>query len=180
MAEIYDLIVIGGGSAGLVAASGSALLGAKVALIEKNLLGGDCLYTGCVPSKTLIKSAKFAHQARAAKKYGFQDLEPKFLDDSFASITNRVQSVIEIIERHDAPERFEKMGVEIVFGTPKFLNKNEIEVSLKNSGERRVLRAKRFCISTGSRPFTPPIEGLHEAGFITNEEVFISKNCRAD
>jgi pyruvate/2-oxoglutarate dehydrogenase complex dihydrolipoamide dehydrogenase (E3) component len=64
------------------------------------------------------------------------------------------------------------MGVEIVFGTPKFLNANEIEVSLKNSGERRVMRAKRFCISTGSRPFTPPIEGLHETGFITNEEVF--------
>jgi pyruvate/2-oxoglutarate dehydrogenase complex dihydrolipoamide dehydrogenase (E3) component len=172
MAEIYDLIVIGGGSAGLVAASGSALLGAKVALIEKNLLGGDCLYTGCVPSKTLIKSAKFAHQARSARKYGFQDLEPKFLDGSFASITNRVQNIIEIIEHHDAPERFERMGVEIVFGTPKFLNANEIEVSLKNSGERRVMRAKRFCISTGSRPFTPPIEGLHDAGFITNEEVF--------
>jgi pyruvate/2-oxoglutarate dehydrogenase complex dihydrolipoamide dehydrogenase (E3) component len=72
MAEIYDLIVIGGGSAGLVAASGSALLGAKVALIEKNLLGGDCLYTGCVPSKTLIKSAKFAHQARSAKNTAFR------------------------------------------------------------------------------------------------------------
>jgi pyruvate/2-oxoglutarate dehydrogenase complex dihydrolipoamide dehydrogenase (E3) component len=172
MAEIYDLIVIGGGSAGLVAASGAALLGAKVALIEKHLLGGDCLYTGCVPSKTLIKSAKFAHQARAARKYGFQDLEPKFLDDTFASITNRVQSVIEIIEHHDAPERFEKMGVEIVFGTPKFLNPNEIEILLKNSGERRVMRAKRFCVSTGSRPFTPPIEGLSDAGFVTNEEVF--------
>jgi pyruvate/2-oxoglutarate dehydrogenase complex dihydrolipoamide dehydrogenase (E3) component len=172
MSEIYDLVVIGGGSAGLVAASGSALLGAKVALIEKNLLGGDCLFTGCVPSKTLIKSAKFAHQARAAKKYGFQDLEPKFLDNSFASITNRVQTVVEIIEHHDAPERFERMGVEIVFGTPKFLNPNEIEVSLKNSDEQRVMQAKRFCISTGSRPFTPPIEGLHNAGFITNEEVF--------
>jgi pyruvate/2-oxoglutarate dehydrogenase complex dihydrolipoamide dehydrogenase (E3) component len=92
MTETYDLIVIGGGSAGLVAAGGAATLGARVALIEKNLLGGDCLYTGCVPSKTLIKSARFAHQARAAKKYGFQPLEPKFLDDSFASITNRVQS----------------------------------------------------------------------------------------
>ncbi len=172
MSEIYDLIVIGGGSAGLVAAGGSALLGARVALIEKNLLGGDCLYTGCVPSKTLIKSARFAHQAKEAEKYGFQKLEPKFLGDSFASITNRVQSVIEIIERHDAPEVFEKMGVEVVFGTPKFLNSNEMEVELKNSGEKRVMRAKRFCISTGSRPFTPPIEGLHETGFITNEEVF--------
>ena len=172
MSGTYDLIVIGGGSAGLVAAGGSATLGARVALIEKNALGGDCLYTGCVPSKTLIKSARVAHQALKAEKYGFQKLEPKFLNDSFASITNRVQSVIEIIEHHDAPEVFEKMGVEVVFGTPKFLNPYEIEVSLKNSSEKRVMRAKRFCVSTGSRPFTPPIEGLHETGFITNEEVF--------
>jgi pyruvate/2-oxoglutarate dehydrogenase complex dihydrolipoamide dehydrogenase (E3) component len=170
--EIYDLIVIGGGSAGLVAAGGAGILGARVALVEKNALGGDCLYTGCVPSKTLIKSARFAHEARAAKEYGFQDLEPKFLNDSFASITNRVQNVIEIVEHHDAPEVFEKMGVEIVFGSPRFLNPNEIEVSLKDSPEKRVMRAKRFCISTGSRPFVPPIEGLKEVGFITNEEVF--------
>lgn len=172
MSEIYDLIVIGGGSAGLVAAGGSAILGAKVALIEKNLLGGDCLYTGCVPSKTLIKSARFAHQTKAAAKYGFQDLEPKFLNDSFASITGRVQGVIKVIEHHDAPEVFEEMGVEVVFGTPKFLSGTEIELSLKNSEEKRIMKAKRFCISTGSRPFTPPIEGLHETGFITNEEVF--------
>ncbi len=172
MSESYDLIVIGGGSAGLVAAGGSAILGAKVALIEKNMLGGDCLYTGCVPSKTLIKSARFAHQTRQAAKYGFQDLEPKFLDDSFASISGRVQNVIKIIEHHDSPEVFEEMGVEVVFGTPKFLNGNEIEVSLKNSDKKRIMKAKRFCISTGSRPFTPPIEGLHETGFITNEEVF--------
>lgn len=172
MSEIYDLIVIGGGSAGLVAAGGSALLGAKVALIEKNMLGGDCLYTGCVPSKTLIKSARFARQVQEAPKYGFQELEPKFLNDSFASITGRVQNVIKIIEHHDSPVVFEEMGVEVIFGTPKFLNKNEIEVSLKNSNEKKVLKAKRFCISTGSRPFAPPIEGLHETGFITNEEVF--------
>lgn len=176
MSETYDLIVIGGGSAGLVAAGGSAILGAKVALIEKNLLGGDCLYTGCVPSKALIKSARFAHQTKEAQKFGFQGLEPKFLNDSFASITNRVQDIIKVIEHHDSPKVFEEMGVEVVFGTPKFLNPNEIEVSLKNTDEKRVMKAKRFCISTGSRPFTPPIEGLHEAGFITNEEVFHLKN----
>ncbi len=172
MSEIYDLIVLGGGSAGLVAAGGSAMLGAKVALIEKNRLGGDCLYTGCVPSKTLIKSARFAHQVKEAGKFGFQPLEPRFLKDSFASITGRVQKVIEIIETHDAPEVFAAMGVEVIFGTPKFLNPNEIEVALKDSGAKRVMQAKRFCLATGSRPFAPPLDGLRETGFITNEEVF--------
>lgn len=172
MVEAYDLIVIGGGSAGLVAAGGSALLGARVALIEKTALGGDCLYTGCVPSKALIKSARFAHQAKHAGTYGFKAIEPAFLKDSFASITGRVQNIIKIVEQHDAPEVFEKMGVEVVFGTPRFLNANEVQVELKENGEKRVMRAKRFCISTGSHPFVPEIEGLAETGFITNENVF--------
>ena len=172
MSAIYDLIVIGGGSAGLVAAGGAGILGAKVALVERNLLGGDCLYTGCVPSKTLIRSAKFASDMKNAEKFGFQIPDFKFQNDSFASITNRVQQVIKDIEPHDSPERFEKMGVEVVFGSPRFLNRHEIEVSLKNSDEKRVIKARRFCISTGSSPFVPPIEGLKETGFITNEEVF--------
>lgn len=170
--EIYDLVVIGGGSAGLVAAGGAAALGARVALVEKKALGGDCLYTGCVPSKTLIASARFAHRARQANKYGFQTIEPKFLDDSFSSITKRIQNVIEIIERHDAPEVFEKMGVEVIFGAPEFINPQEIKISLKNSNETRTIKSKRFCISTGSSPQIPPIENLQEIGFLTNENVF--------
>jgi pyruvate/2-oxoglutarate dehydrogenase complex dihydrolipoamide dehydrogenase (E3) component len=176
MKDAYDFIVIGGGSAGLVAAGGAATLGAKVALIEKNLLGGDCLYTGCVPSKTLIKSARFANQLKRAGSFGFEISGFKFQNDSFASVTNRVRNVIEIIEQHDAPEVFEKMGVGVIFGSPRFINANEIEVALKNSGETRKLKAKRFCIATGSRPSLPPVEGLKETGFLTNEEIFHLKD----
>ena len=176
MSDIYDLIVLGGGSAGLVAAGGAGVLGAKVLLVEKNKLGGDCLYTGCVPSKTLIRSARFASDIRNAADFGFEISDFGFKNNDFASITDRVQKVIGIIEEHDKPEVFEKMGVEIVFGSAKFISKNEIEVQLKESGKIRTIKAKRFCVSTGSSPFVPPIDGLEETGYITNEEVFDIKN----
>jgi len=147
-------------------------LGARVLLVEKNKLGGDCLYTGCVPSKSLIRSARFASDVKRAADFGFSILDFGFKNKSFASITNRVQRVIKQIEPHDAPERFEKMGVEVVFGAPKFINANEIEIKLKDTGEKKTLKAKRFCIATGSSPLVPPVEGLDETGFVTNEEVF--------
>jgi pyruvate/2-oxoglutarate dehydrogenase complex dihydrolipoamide dehydrogenase (E3) component len=154
-----------------VAAGGAALLGAKVALIEKNKLGGDCLYTGCVPSKTLIRSARFAAELKRAPDFGFQIGDFGFWENDFSSITNRVQRVIEVIEHHDAPEVFEKMGVSVMFGNARFISPYELKIVLP-SGEKKTLKAKRFCLATGSRPFVPPIEGLKETGFITNEEVF--------
>lgn len=167
----YDLVVIGGGSAGLVVAGGAAQLGARVALVEKKALGGDCLYTGCVPSKTFIRSARFAADVRRARDFGFAPTSLDFKDGAFASITDRVARVIETVGEHDRPERFEAWGVEVIFATPRFLSPKELELTY-NDGSTKTISPKRFCISTGSRPAVPPIEGLKEAGFITNEEVF--------
>lgn len=178
MIEVYDFVVIGGGSAGLVAAGGAALLGAKVLLVEKRALGGDCLYTGCVPSKTLIRSARFAADLRRATDFGFRVSDFGFENDDFASIANRVSRVVKTIERHDSPERFEKMGVEVVFGAPRFLNRREIEIELR-TGETRKIKAKRFCIATGSSATIPPVDGLKEVGFQTNETVFELKKLPA-
>jgi pyruvate/2-oxoglutarate dehydrogenase complex dihydrolipoamide dehydrogenase (E3) component len=178
MQNTLDFVVIGGGSAGLVAAGGAGLLGAKVLLVEKRSLGGDCLYTGCVLSKSLIRSARFAADVRRASNFGFRILDFGFENDTFESVTNRVRRVIETIEQHDSPERFEKMGVEIVFGEPRFLNPSEIEISLK-TGETRRIRAKRFCIATGSSAAIPSVEGLAETGFQTNETIFEIKDLPA-
>ena len=170
----YDIIVIGGGSGGLVVAVGAAQLGARVALVEKKALGGDCLYTGCVPSKTLIRSARFAADARRATDFGFSSVQLQFKDGGFASITERVARVIETVGEHDAPERFRAVGVEVIFGTPRFLSPRELEIEPvgEEGGKKTIVTAKRFCIATGSQPAVPPVAGLNEVGFITNEEVF--------
>ncbi len=170
----YDLIVVGGGSAGLVAAVGAAKLGARVALVERRALGGDCLYTGCVPSKTLIASARYAHQIGRASTYGFAPLTWQFKDDNFAAITARVQQVISTVGAHDAPDIFRAEGIEIIFGTPRFISPHELEIEpqAESGAAKLTLRARRFCLSTGSRPAAPPVAGLAQAGFITNEEVF--------
>jgi pyruvate/2-oxoglutarate dehydrogenase complex dihydrolipoamide dehydrogenase (E3) component len=167
----YDLVVIGGGSAGLVVAGGAAQLGARVALVEKKALGGDCLYTGCVPSKTFIRSARFAADVLRASQFGFSATSLDFKDGDFAAITDRVAKVIETVAEHDRPERFEAWGVEVIFASPRFLSPRELELTFAD-GSTTNISAKRFCISTGSRPAIPPVEGLKETGFITNEEVF--------
>lgn len=167
----YDLVVIGGGSAGLVVAGGAAQLGARVALIEKKALGGDCLYTGCVPSKTFIRSARFAADVHRAREFGFASTSLDFLDGNFSAITERVARVIEIVGQHDKPERFEGWGVKVIFANPRFRSPQELELTF-DDGATKIVTAKRFCISTGSRPAVPPIEGMSNAGFITNEEVF--------
>jgi len=167
----YDLVVIGGGSAGLVVAGGAAQLGARVALVEKKALGGDCLYTGCVPSKTFIRSARFAADVRRAKDFGFATTSLEFQDSNFAAITERVARVIETVGEHDKAERFEAWGVEVIFANPRFFSPYELELTADDD-TRKNITAKRFCICTGSRPAVPPIEGLKETGFVTNEEVF--------
>lgn len=168
----YDLVVIGGGSAGLVVAGGAAQLGARVALVEKRALGGDCLYTGCIPSKTLIRSARFAAEVRRATTFGFAPISIAFKDGSFTSITERVARVIEAVGQHDKPERFEAWGVKVIFASPRFLSPNELELTYENGSQQQLITAKRFCIATGSRPAVLPIEGLKETGFITSDEVF--------
>lgn len=177
--KIYDLIVIGGGSGGLVAAAGAAQLGARVALVEKKALGGDCLYTGCVPSKTLIRSARFAFDLQRAARFGFALNEGwQFAGGSFAAVTNRIARVIEAVGEQDAPARFRALGIDVIFGAPHFVSPHEIEIEINDNGAfiTQTIRARRFCISTGSRPAVPPIEGLKEAGFITNEEAFRLKH----
>ncbi|MBI2487898.1 MAG: mercuric reductase [Deltaproteobacteria bacterium] len=159
----YDIVVIGGGAAGLTVASGSVKFGLKVALIEKEKLGGDCLYYGCVPSKTLIHSAKVASLIRRAKEFGLNETTLSF---DFANVIGHVWDVIHKIGEHDDPERFKKMGVDVIFGEPRFLSPEEIEISGKK------IKSKKFVISTGSRSFTSPIEGLKETGFLSHVDVF--------
>lgn len=163
LTQTYDLIVIGGGSGGLVCAAGGAGLGAKVALIEKKKLGGDCLNTGCVPSKALIRSAKMIHYFREAKKYGIKECSFQF---EFLDIMNRVKSIQKKIEPHDSPERFRSLGVEVKFGNYTFKNSHEV------TNGTEILYGKRIVIATGSSPFVPPIPGCEEHRCLTSDNIW--------
>lgn len=167
MAVEYDLVVIGGGSAGLVVASAAAQLKAKVALVEKNRLGGDCLWFGCVPSKSLIQASRIAYQVKHSDRFGIYTQPPEI---DFTKTINYVQDVIRAIEPNDSPERFRDLGVNVIFGDGQFIDSKTFLVD----GQK--LTARAFVIATGSRPTIPPIEGLKEAGYLTNEQVFTLSN----
>jgi len=158
--ERYDLIVIGGGAGGLVAALGGARLGAKTALIEKRKLGGDCLHYGCVPSKTLIYSAKVYSLIRRAEEFGVGPAEAHL---DFKKVMKRMRDIIAKIGTHDAPQNFEKQGIKVIFGEGHFEDAHTFAIDGKK------LCAKRFVIATGSRPVILPIPGLSESGVLTNE-----------
>ncbi len=166
MAVDYDIVIIGGGSGGLVVASAAAQLNAKVALVEKDRLGGDCLWFGCVPSKSLLHASRVAHTVKTSDRFGVYTTPP---DIQFSEAMGHVQQVISTIQPHDSPERFESLGVEVIFGEGQFKDQKTFTVN------GRELSARAFVISTGSRPKVPPVEGIVEAGFITNEQVFSLK-----
>lgn len=161
----YNLVVIGAGTAGLVTAAGAAGLGAKVAIIERQLMGGDCLNVGCVPSKAVIRASRAIHDARAAGEFGVAAGEKPAID--FGAAMARMRRIRAGISGHDSARRFrDELGVDVFFGEGRFISPDIIEVGGKQ------LRFKRAAVCTGARAAALPIAGLAEAGYLTNETVF--------
>jgi len=160
---VYDLVVVGGGTAGLVSAIGSAGLGARVALVERRLLGGDCLNVGCVPSKALLRSARAAAEARRAGSLGVRidRVEP-----NFSAIMRRMRERRAGISPNDSAQRLQQAGVDVFFGDGRFTGTRTLDV------EGRTLRFNRAVIATGGRPVAPPVPGLPEIQYLTNETLF--------
>jgi len=161
----YNLVVIGAGTAGLVTAAGAAGLGAKVALIERHLMGGDCLNTGCVPSKSIIRSARAMHAVLKSKEFGIEVNQAE-VSANFMLVMERMRRLRSEISDLDSAQRFKALGVDVFIGEGKFLNQNTIQVDEQN------IDFKRAVITTGARAAVPPIEGIEQAGYLTNENVF--------
>jgi pyruvate/2-oxoglutarate dehydrogenase complex dihydrolipoamide dehydrogenase (E3) component/uncharacterized membrane protein YdjX (TVP38/TMEM64 family) len=162
-----NLVVIGAGSAGLVAAYIAAAVKAKVTLIERHKMGGDCLNTGCVPSKALLRSAKLAAQMRRAGEWGIEPVEPRI---DFAKVMERVQRVIREIEPHDSVERYSGLGVECIEGEAKMTSPWTVEV--RTATGTQTLSTRSIVIAAGARPFVPPIPGIEEVGYLTSDTVW--------
>lgn len=162
------MLVIGGGAAGLTAAGMSAVLGAKTALIEANKLGGDCTWHGCVPSKSLLKAAKVAHEIRSATRYG---LTPSRQKHDLAAVMARVRAIRQhVYDDADAPPYFEKLGVEVIHGRARFISPHTVELS--DGGAARHLSSKYFVVATGSSPRRLEIPGAQDVHLLTNETLF--------
>jgi pyruvate/2-oxoglutarate dehydrogenase complex dihydrolipoamide dehydrogenase (E3) component len=166
MTEIFDVVVVGGGTAGLVTASGCARLGRKVALIDREALGGDCLWTGCVPTKALIASARLIDQSRHADRYG---LEPHDFEISPHRIMDSMRAARAVVQKNDDPARFRGLGIDVIKATARLIGPQEVEV------DGRRLTAKDVVIATGSRTAVPPVDGLNETGFLDHAS-FLAQN----
>lgn len=161
----FDIGILGGGAAGLTVASGAAQLGAKTLLVEKEKeLGGDCLHFGCVPSKTLIRTAHVYHLMKTAKVFGLPEMTVPPVD--FKEVAARIRSVISTIQEHDSEERFCSLGARVEFGEPAFIDDHSIRLN------GHTYSAKNWVIATGSSPGIPPVKGLDKTPFITNKEIF--------
>ena len=170
-AAVYDLVVLGAGTAGLVVAAGAAGLkiGLKIALIEKSLLGGDCLNIGCVPSKCVIRSSRVVGEMQDAASFGIHP--PEHIDIDFAAVMQRMRKIRAGIGDHDSVDRFSKLGIDVFLGRAAFVDGNTIAV---NDSQ---LRFKKAVIATGARATRPEIPGLAEAGYLTNETIFSLTEC---
>lgn len=165
----YDSIVIGGGAAGLTASGIAANLGSKTLMIEAHRLGGDCTWSGCVPSKVLLKAGKVAHQIRNASSFGLINSSPEI---NFKKVIEHVHQVRgEIYDDADDPKIYEDMGIEVVFGKASFKDRHTLKISLEDGGTRTVT-SRYIFIATGARASVPPINGLDEVDYLTNESLF--------
>jgi pyruvate/2-oxoglutarate dehydrogenase complex dihydrolipoamide dehydrogenase (E3) component len=159
----YDLVVIGAGSGGLVGARFAAQLGATVALIERNRIGGDCTWTGCVPSKALIKAAKVAHEVRTAARYGICTSAPTA---NMSAVREYIRGAMHAVYEFETPEALAREKVDVIFGTAQFTDATTINVG------KQTIHSKAFLVTSGARPFVPTLSGLNAVPFITYEQIF--------